>query len=165
MGKSRSTSGFLLPFIGAAGIAAADLYIKDRMDRELPDTAVTEKKMGILRFRRHHNRGAFLNLGQKYPQEVKGVSLAATAITFFSLVLSASKRGRLLEKTGLAFLLGGALSNTYDRVKKGYVMDYASLDVKNEKISKVVFNLSDVFIFIGSIFVVISNLTAKDRTL
>ena len=164
MKKKNRAAGIIAPFVGAGLIAGADLYIKDRMDRELPGEE-SEVKKGILRFRRHHNRGAFLNLGQKYPQEVRGISLAATVISFLMLAFSVTKRGRVLEKTGLACILGGALSNTYDRVKKQYVMDYVSLDVKPQKIRNLVFNLSDLFIGIGLIFVLISNITSKDRAL
>ncbi len=165
MKKKISLAGVIAPFAGAGLIAAADIYIKERMDRELPGTEDEEVKKGILRFRRHHNRGALLNLGQKYPQEVRGISLAATVIAFLMLVFSAGNRGRVFEKTGLACILGGALSNTYDRVKKQYVMDYVSLDVKPQKIRNLVFNLSDLFIGFGLILVLISNLTAKDRAL
>ncbi|MCR4618285.1 MAG: signal peptidase II [Lachnospiraceae bacterium] len=165
MKKRTSLFGVLAPFIGASGIALTDMYIKEKMDSSLPGEEDNEVKRGILRFRKHHNRGAMLNLGQKYPQEVKGLSIGATGITFLLLAFSAGKRGRILEKTGLACILGGAMSNTYDRVKKGYVMDYASLDVKPQKVRNLIFNLSDVFIGIGLIFVIISNLTAKDRAL
>jgi signal peptidase II len=165
MKKRTSAFAAMLPFAGATAIAATDMYIKDKMDRELPGSALDEVQKGRLRFRRHHNRGALLNLGQKYPQEVKGISIGATFLTFLALLFTSGKRGRVLEKTGLSFLLGGAMSNTYDRVTKGYVMDYASLDVKPQKIRNLVFNLSDVFIGVGLLFVVISNLTAKDRAL
>ena len=165
MKKRTSLLSVLAPFIGAATIAGADLYIKSKMDCELPGEEDTEIKKGIFRFRRHHNRGAMLNLGQKYPGEVKGLSIGSTFMTFLMLCFSSSKRGRVFEKTGLAFILGGALSNTYDRVKKGYVMDYVSLDVKPAKIRNLVFNLSDVFIGFGLILYFISNLTAKDRAL
>ena len=165
MKKKRSLAGALIPFIGAGAIAATDIYVKDKMEKELPGSDESEVKRGIFRFRKYHNRGALLNLGQKYPQEVKGISLAATAISFIMLLVSSTKRGRVLEKAGLSCILGGALSNTYDRVKHNYVMDYVSLDVKPQKIRNLVFNISDVFIGIGLIFVLISNLTAKDRAL
>ncbi len=164
MKKKRSLAGALIPFIGAGAIAATDLYFKDKMEKELPSDG-TEVQRGILRFRKHHNKGAMLNLGEKYPGEVKGISLAATAMSLFMLLFSTSKRGRVLEKAGLTCILGGALSNTYDRVKRGYVVDYVSLDVKPQKIRNLVFNISDVFIGIGLIFVLISNLTSKDRAL
>ena len=36
-----------------------------------------------------------------------------------------------------------------ERVEKGYVTDYLSFSVKNEKLRKIVFNLSDFSVFAG----------------
>ena len=165
MKKGLSVAGIILPFAGALGIAATDLFFKNKFDKELDDTENREIKKGFFLIRRHHNRGAMFNLAQKYPQEVTGVSVFSTALTFLALAMTVPKRGRVLEKAGFSLMLGGAISNTYDRVKKKYVMDYVSLDVKPEKVRNVVFNISDVSLLFGSILVFISNLTAKDRAL
>ena len=47
--------------------------------------------------------------------------------------------------------IGGALSNLYDRVFRGYVVDYFSVQWKGLK--KVVFNLGDMFIFLGAMMI------------
>ena len=57
-------------------------------------------------------------------------------------------RGRILEKLALTLTLAGGVSNLYDRMKRGYVVDYFSIQWK--KLKKVVFNLGDIFIFAGS---------------
>jgi signal peptidase II len=67
------------------------------------------------------------------------------------LLLLLPQKGKKLLKLGAAFMLGGAASNVYDRVKRGFVVDYFSFSFFN----KVVFNISDFFIFIGSIIVAI----------
>ena len=59
-------------------------------------------------------------------------------------------KGKMLLKTGLSFLLGGAFSNTYDRMIRGYVVDYFGFQVKNENLQKIVFNISDFCIAIGA---------------
>ena len=165
MKKGISAAGIILPFAGALGIAATDLFFKNKFDKELDDTENREIKKGIFLIRRHHNRGAMFNLAQKYPQEVTGVSVFSAILNFLALAVTVPKRGRVLEKAGFSLMLGGAISNTYDRVKKKYVMDYVSLDVKPEKIRNIVFNISDVSLLFGVILVFISNLTAKDRAL
>lgn len=48
-------------------------------------------------------------------------------------------------------ILGGGLNNYTERRRKGYVTDYASLNVENPKLKKVVFNISDLFIFTGAL--------------
>ena len=46
-------------------------------------------------------------------------------------------------KTGLSLILGGAYSNTYDRLFRKYVVDYVSFEVRNPRLRNIVFNLSD----------------------
>ena len=54
-------------------------------------------------------------------------------------------------KAGLSLLVGGAFSNTYDRLKRKYVVDYISFGVKWKGLRKVVFNVSDFCIIIGAL--------------
>lgn len=52
-----------------------------------------------------------------------------------------------LYNAGLALLLGGAIGNLIDRIKKGYVRDYIAFKwTKN-----LYYNLADFMIFIGAI--------------
>ncbi len=55
--------------------------------------------------------------------------------------------GSRITKVGYALLIGGGLNNLADRKQKGYVTDYFSFNVKWQKFSNLVFNLSDMFIF------------------
>lgn len=65
-----------------------------------------------------------------------------------------TEKGRTLEKLGLSIALGGAVSNLYDRLVRGYVVDYFSIEWK--RLKKVVFNLGDMFVFLGSAVFIIS---------
>jgi len=156
----------LLPFLGAAAIAGTDLYIKKKMDKELPpdgeENTIPVKK-GKLIFRRYQNKGAMLNLGQKHPEKVTLASSILCGGVFGALYSSIKNKGNFFEKIGYMLCLGGAVSNTYDRVTKGYVMDYVSLDVKPAKVRRLVFNLSDVCIFAGAIIVMITNLFPRKK--
>lgn len=98
-----------------------------------------------------HNNGAFLNFGQTKRAVVKIVSVVLTlgAVLIFALTLG--RRGKSLLKLGLSMLLGGALSNTLDRIGRGYVVDYLGFGVKNKKLSNIIFNLSDFFIMAGAL--------------
>lgn len=110
---------------------------------------------GRLYLTRYHNYGAFLNLGQKRPEFVKGISLGLCLACTILFVLTLGTRGKVLLKTGLSILLGGAFSNTYDRMIRGYVVDYFGFHVKNEKLKNIVFNISDFCIMIGAVLAVI----------
>ena len=79
------------------------------------------------------------------------VSLAFTLILTVVFIVSLGHRGNNLLRLGLALLLGGAFSNTYDRLRRGYVVDYVSFPVKWQAFRKIVFNCSDFCIIIGAL--------------
>lgn len=110
---------------------------------------------GKLYLTKYHNYGAFLNLGEKRPEFVKGLSLGLCLACTILYALTLGTKGKILLKTGLSVLLGGAFSNTYDRMVKGYVVDYFGFNVKNEKLRNIVFNISDFCIMIGAVIAVI----------
>lgn len=97
----------------------------------------------------YHNYGAFLNSGEKKPFWVKWISILLTLFMTALFVLSFTKFGNKELRTGLAFLLGGAYSNTYDRIKKGFVTDYLNFPKLPGKIRNIVFNISDFCILVG----------------
>ena len=59
-------------------------------------------------------------------------------------------------KLGLSLLLGGAFSNTYDRFTREYVVDYFSFCSPWKGLNRIVFNISDFCIIIGSLIAVLS---------
>lgn len=112
---------------------------------------------GKLLLRKHHNKGVMLNIGQKRQKVVAGISLAlCIGITLLALVFG-NKCNQLI-RTGLAMVLGGAYSNTYDRLFRTYVVDYISFGVKNPKLKRIVFNIADFCIMIGAILVVMGGI-------
>ena len=111
---------------------------------------------GKLYLTKYHNHGAFLNMGEKCPWLVKSVSFCLSLICTALFVLTLGNQGGLLLKTALAILLGGAYSNTYDRMVRGYVVDYFGFNVKNKRIKNVVYNISDFCIVIGALLAVFS---------
>ncbi len=54
------------------------------------------------------------------------------------------------RSAGSALILGGALSNTYERIFKGYVTDYI-------KIGSTVYNISDFAIFAGAFMIALKS--------
>ncbi len=58
------------------------------------------------------------------------------------------QKDKNVQKLGIAIILGGAISNLYDRVVRRYVVDYFSIQCG--KLKGVVFNLGDIFVFLGS---------------
>ena len=68
-------------------------------------------------------------------------------------------RGRRMQKAGLALVLGGAVSNLYDRFTRGYVVDYFTIEWKALK--RVIFNLGDLFVFGGGLLFLVGQLLTE----
>ena len=142
-----------------AGIAAASFLIDEGMKNYVEEYDVLDTPKEILNgkaiLRRYHNKGSFLNFGEQKRKLVTLLSVLLTVAVLVVFVLTLGMRGKKLLKAGLSFLLGGAFSNTYDRVVREYVVDYVSLKTGIAAIDRVVFNLADLCILIGTMAVVL----------
>lgn len=144
-------------YIGiVAMIFIGDCLIKNYMEKTLAEGEEKEKWNGFIRLRMHHNKGAFLNAGQKSRAAVATLSLLLTIGVTAAFALLLGKQGNKMLKTGFSLLLGGAFSNTYDRLKRKYVVDYFSFHVRWKWLSRVIFNLSDFGIILGALLVALS---------
>lgn len=144
-------------YIGiAAAIFLTDFFIKKRMERTLMEGEEIKKLGGRIRLSLHHNRGAFLNTGQGKRKLVALISLVLTLALTVVFIITLGKKGNVPLKMGLALLLGGAFSNTYDRLKRKYVVDYLSFQVKWKRFSSIIFNISDFGIIIGALVAALS---------
>lgn len=121
------------------------------MEKTLPESGEKKKLRGLIRLRKHHNKGAFLNAGERKRPLVAAVSVLLTMAITVLFIVTLGKKGNAWLKTGLALLLGGAFSNTYDRLKRKYVVDYVSFGVKWKRLANVVFNISDFGIILGAL--------------
>lgn len=92
-----------------------------------------------------------MNLGERIPTGVKLISIMLTLFLTIIFLLTLTRHGKGLLKLGLAILLGGAFSNTYDRMTRGYVVDYLTFPKAPFKLKNVVFNLSDFAITLGAL--------------
>lgn len=134
-----------------AGIFLLEWLIKEHIEKNKSEDTREEICGGALVLRKYHNQGAFLDFGEKKRSLVAALSALLTATATVCFVLTLGQKGRGMLKIGLSLLLGGAFSNTYDRLKRKYVVDYVSLHVRWKYLARVVFNLSDFFILIGAL--------------
>ena len=66
-----------------------------------------------------------------------------------------------LKKYSLLMILGGALGNVYDRIFYGAVPDFIDFHVGN--FHWFIFNVADIFITLGVIFMIIIEITANNK--
>ena len=142
----------------AALLCGADSLIKYAIERNHPDGELRPALHGKIIIRKFHNKGAMLNLGASRQQTMAVLSVIFTVFMPGVYVGTLGTRGRHMLKTGLSLILGGAYSNTYDRLFRKYVVDYVSFEVRNPRLRNIVFNLSDFGIMIGSCLLVISQM-------
>lgn len=135
------------------GIFLAEKKIKDYIEKTKEMHKKEEILNGNIILNRYHNKGAFLNIFENNVKFIKALSsiLVGLLVLAFVIILPKNKKAGL--KLGLSFLLGGAISNTYDRYKRGYVVDYFSFRF----LKKIIFNIADLCIFIGSIIIIFAS--------
>ena len=141
----------------AMAIFIMDLLIKNYIERAEDEGGEKPLLGGRLLLHRYHNKGAFLNAGEGIRGIISVLSVVLTLGATVLFLVTFTCRGSRLLKAGLALLLGGAYSNTYDRLVRKYVVDYVSFPVKNTEIRNIVFNISDFCIMIGALLMVIGS--------
>ena len=141
------------------------IFILEHVIKEyIEDNKEMHKKEEILGgkiiINRYHNKGVFLNLLDNNVKLVKALSCVILGILLvaFAIILPSKKKTGV--KLGLSLILGGGASNLYDRFKRGYVVDYFSFNVK--KLKRIIFNISDICIFVGSAILLISEFRGND---
>lgn len=152
-----------MPYIMTlVSLFAADSAMKSWIEKT--DTVSEIQESTVLQgvaFKRYHNRGAMMNLGEERQQLVAALSFVFSAFVTGIFAVTLGMKGKRLLKTGLALILGGAYSNTYDRLTRKYVVDYVSFPVKNKRFRKIAFNVSDFCIMIGALLLVIGETKGK----
>lgn len=141
----------------SGGIFLAELIIKTLVEKKGKIGVTKSLCGGKILLRKFHNKGFALNVLEKKKTVVAGISLLLTVLMTAGALVCGNKWNGLI-KIGLSFVLGGAYSNTYDRLFRKYVVDYISFGVKNKKLRRIVFNVADFCIMIGAILVVIGGI-------
>ncbi len=143
-------------------IFIGDLRVKNAIEKSSavlqPEDGECSVLGGRILIRKHHNRGFVCNRWQNRQRTVAVLSLLLSVLMTLVFLLSFGQRGNHVMRTELAFLLGGAFSNTYDRLKRKYVVDYFSLNVKWKRLRRIVFNISDFCIMTGALLTVIGSI-------
>ena len=94
----------------------------------------------------------------------KKLSLAVTTVVTGAGAVVGAGKGRILEKLGLTLTAAGAWSNTWDRFRRGYVVDYIGIRQKNKKFDRLTYNVGDFCIVAGSILWVAGNTVKSGKS-
>lgn len=137
----------------------ADQITKYAASKNLRGKGSVQVAGNVLILRYAENEGAFLSLGSKLPERVKTVLLIflpGLIIIGGTVYLAAGiKKMRRLQLAALGCLIGGGISNLYDRiVYKGSVIDFMNIGIGRLRTG--IFNLADISILLGGILLVIA---------
>lgn len=155
-------------------------YLKngiENKDIEIPDVQSGDRELilgNVLSLRHLKNYGAARGLLKNNPKLVRQMSVVLTvvvALLWISEIEKATKTTLVKRRTnsqnmfnlfnlaGLSALLGGSISNTKDRIERGFVVDYFSFEKGPKWLTDLVFNISDFAILLGAMeFSVISDI-------
>jgi len=101
------------------------------------------------------NRGAaFGFLGQTENSNLILILLSIVTIASLAILIKNHKKLSLLGKIPFGLIIGGALSNLFDRIYYGYVKDFIYFHYN--RFSWPTFNFADVFICIGVLLLLIT---------
>ncbi len=143
-------------YIGIIGILAAlDLFIKQAIEQQNESDFPKElqKSGGKILLYKNHNPGFSFGYLKDHAELVSMIPLAVASFIGGMLACLLKSKGKTAEKLAFSIALGGAISNLYDRLVRHYVVDYFS--IQYGKLKKVVFNLGDLFIFLGAGLIII----------
>lgn len=142
-----------------AGIAAASFLIDEGMKNYVEEYDVLDTPKEILDgkavLRRYQQQGRIFKFRRTKTKAGDIAVRSSDGGSAGGVCADAWNAREKLLKAGLSLLLGGAFSNTYDRVMREYVVDYVSLKTGIAAIDRVVFNLADLCILIGTMAVVV----------
>lgn len=137
----------------AALICLADQLFKHSIDGEPEDNFPRElpHSDGKVLIRRAHNPGFSQGHFGSMPEFVKYSSLGLSCALFGALhaFCRAFPGKRIVEKLGAGIMLGGAASNTYDRIAHGVVTDY--IHVQKGPLKNSIINIGDIAIVGGGL--------------
>jgi signal peptidase II len=139
----------------ALAVFVADQVTKGLVEDLIPEHTTVPVLPHFLNLIHTKNAGAAFGLFSNSPAPWKTVLLIVVSSLLLAVVIAVMWRNHHLRSetgVGLALILGGALSNLFDRIRLGRVVDF--LDVYCRRYHWPAFNLADSAIVVGAGFLV-----------
>ncbi len=129
-------------------IPLVDQVLKFNIRSNIIESGQVDTVVPFLKLTNIRNTGGALGVFKAYPLIMSCVVI--TIITFFCYLIFIKKVQDKLFLVSACFIIGGGIGNLIDRVWLGYVVDYLSVSFFPP-----VCNLSDYFVFIGTVLLII----------
>ena len=115
----------------------------------------------IFDLRYTENHGISLGLFQASSDAMRWVLVAVTTAIAVGVAYWITREEKKWDQIALGLVLGGALGNILDRVRHGYVVDFADLHF-GEFRPFFIFNVADAAISIGVVILLLRAILVKD---
>ncbi len=153
----------LLGFLLAAVIYAADQALKWVVNGPLHmRRGDTIDWLPIFAFTRTHNYGVSLGMFTAISQEMRWGLVLVTGLIALGVTIWLLREKKLGDILPLAMVLGGALGNISDRIRYGYVLDFADLHFGQFR-PFLIFNVSDACITVGVLIILARSLFMREK--
>ena len=116
----------------------------------------------IFNFTRTHNLGISLGLFRADSEGARWVLVAVTAAIALAMLVCIVREPRHGDRLALGLVLGGAVGNILDRIRLGYVLDFADLHFGAYR-PFLVFNIADAAISIGVVILLVRAFLTRDE--
>ena len=116
----------------------------------------------IFELKRVHNYGVSLGLMQAVNEPMRWALVALTALVAAGVGWWMLRERNRQDLFALGLVLGGALGNIVDRVRLGYVLDYANLHFGDWS-PFLVFNVGDAGITIGVLILLLRAVLVREK--
>ena len=111
---------------------------------------------------RENNFGVSLGMFTATSPEMRWLLVGVTSLIALVVIVWLLRERRLPDILPLGLILGGAAGNIIDRVRHGYVIDYADLHL-GEFRPFLIFNVADAAISIGVVIILVRALFMREK--
>ncbi|HEX8419056.1 MAG TPA: signal peptidase II [Sphingomonas sp.] len=150
-------------------IAAATVFVADQASKYaitdvlgLNELSAERVLAPIFALRFVANRGVSLGLLHANTDMMRWGLVAMTAVIATLVAVWMTRERNRQDRIALGLILGGAIGNILDRVRYGYVVDFADLHF-GEWRPFLVFNVADAAITIGVLVLLVRALLMRDK--
>ncbi len=142
----------MLYLVLIVGLVLVDLALKTLAIAFLQPVGSVPLIEGVLHLTYRENTGAAFSLLRGHTELIAVVTAVAICVMLY-LILFGKDRGKLLC-VSLSLICAGGIGNLYDRLARGFVVDYVDVRL----IHFAVFNFADVLVVCGAILLGVSAL-------
>ncbi|WP_416194262.1 signal peptidase II [Sphingomonas mollis] len=149
--------------------AAIALFVADQLSKwvvtgplGIDHLGASQDLTGFFSLRFVPNIGVSLGLLSADSDATRWALVAMTGVIAAGVAVWMTREKHSLDQVALGLVLGGALGNILDRIRFGYVVDFADLHI-GEWRPFLVFNVADAAITVGVLVLLVRALLTRDK--